>query len=195
MVRHITCFAFGLLLVVAITWTTTIPVATQNRTIGINVVLRTDITPAIVKDISRFGRVLDTIPEIDALSMRAREMDLPAIAALPYVAAANPDAERKGAPVDTVPVADFANGLSTWDLDAVNVTDFESNNRQVPYDGSGVYVAVLDTGLLDSWRQYFPQERIAVQYAKSFSGAVATEATCRSHQTCGSTTRTRMAHM
>jgi subtilisin family serine protease len=31
-------------------------------------------------------------------------------------------------------------------------------------------VAVLDTGLVDSWRQYFPQERIATQYAISFGG-------------------------
>jgi subtilisin family serine protease len=29
---------------------------------------------------------------------------------------------------------------------------------------------VLDTGLVDAWRQYFPQERIATQYAKSFGG-------------------------
>jgi subtilisin family serine protease len=87
------------------------------------------------------------------------------------VACTDPDAERKGAPVDTVAVANFANGLSTWDLDAINVTDFGFNNRKVGYDGSGVYVAVLDTGLMDSWRQYFPQERIAVQYARSFGGA------------------------
>lgn len=31
-------------------------------------------------------------------------------------------------------------------------------------------MAVLDTGLVDSWRQYFPQERIATQYAISFGG-------------------------
>jgi hypothetical protein len=31
-------------------------------------------------------------------------------------------------------------------------------------------VAVLDTGLLDSWRQYFPEQRIATQYATAFSG-------------------------
>jgi len=31
-------------------------------------------------------------------------------------------------------------------------------------------VAVLDTGLLDSWRKYFPQERIAEEYGKSFGG-------------------------
>jgi subtilisin family serine protease len=60
--------------------------------------------------------------------------------------------------------------LSTWNLDAVNVTDFGFDNRTAAYDGTGVYVAVLDTGLLDSWRQYFPEERIAVAYARSFGG-------------------------
>jgi len=55
-------------------------------------------------------------------------------------------------------------------MDAINVTDFGFDNRQVAYDGSGVYVAVLDTGLLDSWRQYFPQERIAEEFAIAFGG-------------------------
>ena len=40
----------------------------------------------------------------------------------------------------------------------------------MPYDGSGVYVAILDTGLLPTWRQYFPEQRIAEEYAKSFGG-------------------------
>jgi subtilisin family serine protease len=31
-------------------------------------------------------------------------------------------------------------------------------------------VAVLDTGLVDSWRQYFPEERIAEEYAIAFGG-------------------------
>jgi subtilisin family serine protease len=51
----------------------------------------------------------------------------------------------------------------------VTVAPF-SPARGVPQDGSGVYIGVLDTGLLDSWRQYFPQERIAAQFAKSFGG-------------------------
>ena len=75
------------------------------------------------------------------------------------------------APVDTVSATDFTDGLSTWDLDAVNVTDlWLRQDRQVAYDGTGVYVAVLDTGLLDVWRQYFPQERIAEEYANAFGG-------------------------
>jgi len=71
------------------------------------------------------------------------------------VAAANPDAQRLGSPMDTVAATNFSNGLSTWDQDAIDVTDFR-RGRTVAYDGSGVYVAVIDTGLLDSWRQYFP---------------------------------------
>jgi subtilisin family serine protease len=144
--------------------------ASSNKTIGVNVLLNTDITDAILADLATHGKVRDVVYEIGAITLQVREGELAAIQALPYVAVANPDAERKGAPVDTVAVEDFMDGLSTWDLDAVNVTNIGFDNRQVAYDGAGVYVAVLDTGLLDSWRQYFPQERIAVDYAKAFGG-------------------------
>lgn len=144
--------------------------APPNRMIGINVLLNTDVTDQILADLSKYGRVTDAIPQLNAVTIRAKASLLPSIQDLPYVAAANPDAERYGAPIDTVLVENFANGLSTWNLDAINVTDFGFNNRQVTYDGTGVYVAVLDTGLLDSWRQYFPEERIATEYAICFGG-------------------------
>ncbi len=137
--------------------------------IGINVLLNTAATPSILDDLGTRGRVRDVIYELNALTMQIAAADLPAIQALPYVASASPDATRTGAPVDTVAATDFSAGLSTWDLDAINVTDY-GFNRAVSFDGTGVYVAVLDTGLVDSWRQYFPQERIAEQYARSFSG-------------------------
>lgn len=144
--------------------------ASGNNRIGINVILNTDITDAILADLGTHGKVQDMLYEVDALTMQIRASDLGVIQSLPYVAMANPDAERNGAPVDTVAATDFMNGLSTWDMDAINVTDFGLNNRQVAYDGTGVYVAVLDTGLLDSWRQYFPEERIAEEYGIAFGG-------------------------
>jgi subtilisin family serine protease len=144
--------------------------ASTKTMIGINVMLKSDVTQSILTDLGKYGKVRDVIYEIDALTMQVASGKLATIRALPYVAAANPDAERNGAPVDAVAMADFSDGLSTWDLDSVNVTDYGFNNRQVAYDGAGVYVAVLDTGLVDSWRQVFPQERIAEEYAKSFSG-------------------------
>jgi subtilisin family serine protease len=143
--------------------------ASAARMIGVNVVLTGDVTNAVLADLSRYGRVVEVMPAIDAVSVLASEDRLAAIRALPYVAAANPDAVRQGAPVDTIGATNFANGASTWDLDAENVTEYKAG-RVVPQDGTGVYVAVLDTGLLDSWRQYFPQQRIATQFAKAFSG-------------------------
>jgi subtilisin family serine protease len=150
----------------------TIPVSagSSKTVIGVNVVLNTDITDAILVDLGTHGTVRDVVYEIDAITMQVRSGELATIQTLPYVAAANPDAERNGAPVDMVSATDFNDGLSTWDLDAINVTDFGFNNRQVDYDGAGVYVAVLDTGLVDTWRQFFPQECIAVEYARSFGG-------------------------
>jgi subtilisin family serine protease len=144
--------------------------APDDRMIGINVVLKGSITNAALAELGRFGRIRDELPALNAVTMQARESELAAIQALAVVASASPDAERTGAPIDTVGVDDFADGFSTWNLDAINVTDVGFDNRKVSYDGSGVYVAVLDSGLLDSWRQYFPEERIAVEYARSFGG-------------------------
>jgi subtilisin family serine protease len=138
--------------------------------IGVNIVLKQDVTSAVLTDIARYGTVRDVIYDIDALTMQIREADLSKVRALPYVAAANPDAARNGSPVDTVAAEDFMDGLSTWDQDAINVTNFGFDNRQVTQDGTGVYVAILDTGLLDSWRQYLPNQRIATQFGVAFGG-------------------------
>ena len=141
----------------------------QAGTLFINVLLNTKITPTILGDLGTHGTVRGTLPSINALTIKISADKLAVIKALPYVAAANPDAKRNGAPVDTVAATDFSNGLNTWDLDAVNVTD-RGAGRTIGYDGTGVYVAVLDTGLLKTWRQYFPQERIATQYGIAFGG-------------------------
>ena len=57
--------------------------------------------------------------------------------------------------------ADFSNGTLAWNLDIIDVEATE-------YDGDGIYVAVLDTGLVANWRDYFPEERIATKYGIGF---------------------------
>jgi subtilisin len=109
------------------------------------------------------------MPSIKALTMRIPAEKLTAIQNLSFVAAANPDRQRYGSPIDRVSLPDFTGGKSTWNLDAINVTD-TIVGRVIPQNGSGVYVGILDTGLLDSWRQYFPEERIAEQYGIAFGG-------------------------
>src|SRR3972149_6138781 len=143
--------------------------AAPNKNIAINVALSYDINDELLADIGTHGRVKVVMPEIRALTMQVRVSELAVIRPLPYVASASPDAERHAAPIDAVSAEDFMNGINTRDLDAINVTDFGAG-RVTAFDGTGVYVAVLDTGLVDVWRAYFPEERIATQYAKSFTG-------------------------
>lgn len=144
--------------------------ATGDRVIGANVMLKTKPTAAILAQLGAYGTVRDVVPQIHAVTLKTTVGQLPVIRRLPYVLSANPDAARRGSPIDTVDATNFANGISTWNLDAVNVTNLQASGRTTSYDGSGVYVAVLDTGLLDSWRQYLPQQRIATQFATGFSG-------------------------
>src|SRR5256714_2984266 len=142
-----------------------------EASIGINVLCKSIITQANLADLANYGTVLDTVPSIKLVTLKSTASQLPAIRSRSYVAAANPDAVRNGSPVDGVTATNFANGISTWDMDAVNVTENPGfSGRAVNYDGTGVYVAVIDTGLLDSWRQYFPEQRIATQYGMAFRG-------------------------
>jgi hypothetical protein len=149
-----------------------LPVGAAGKTgsVNLNVVLKSDVTAEVLKVLKGHGTVLTVFEELDALTMKVREDKVALIAALPFVEAVGEDSERNGAPIDTVGLTDFNGGYGTWNLDVINVTNPGPNNRTVAYDGTGVYVAVLDTGLHDSWRQYFPEERIAEEYAASFGG-------------------------
>lgn len=143
--------------------------APVKSAVGINVALNTPVTDSILKELGRFGKVLTVLEDIDALTMKATAADLDDIRRLPFVEGANPDAERSSTPIVTSGDSSLSAGISTWNLDAVNVTDFEEG-RTVDQDGSGVYVAVLDTGFVKDWRSYFPEERIALEYGASFGG-------------------------
>jgi len=161
---------FAVLLVLVTVLAMSSPVlAAPTKNVGINVLFSGPATDAMLAELGMFGRISAEMVELNAVTLKADLADLDAIRALPFVVAANPDAERSGVPVDMVSVEDFSDGLNTWNLDAINATEFRQG-RVTGFDGSGVYVAVLDTGLQDTWRAVFPQERIAVQYAKSFAG-------------------------
>ena len=58
-------------------------------------------------------------------------------------------------------VTTTASGFHTWDSDLINL-------EAVTQTGSNVYVAVLDTGMVPNWRDYFPEERVATQLGKGF---------------------------
>jgi hypothetical protein len=55
----------------------------------------------------------------------------------------------------------------TWDSDMINVDSVHAS-----YKGEGVYIAVLDTGLVPNWGDYFPKDRIATKLGKGFVESV-----------------------
>ncbi len=144
---------------------------------GINVVLKSRITQSQLDRLNTIGKVKRVFREINGLTMAAKGDRLAAIRALPFVKAAKFDAVIQiPPPTDLVPVADFTAGFSSWDQDAINVTVAPlSSARAVSQTGQGVYVGILDTGLLFTWRQYFPQERIATQFARTIVGGGAAD--------------------
>jgi subtilisin family serine protease len=145
--------------------------ASTSGTKPINVVTKAPATSGQLAELAKYGSVLKEIRQIKAVIMTGKESSLASIRALPFVAAANFDTERKIPPDVMLPVTDFENGANTWDLDAVNVTDFGAGRTiGANADGDEVYVAILDTGLLPTWRHYFPVERIVEELAKSFGG-------------------------
>ncbi|MBE0634423.1 S8 family serine peptidase [Candidatus Bipolaricaulota bacterium] len=126
----------------------------------IEVVVDGDLTDAVVAELGSYGQISGRIDAIGGVVMQVSESAIPALAGLPFVRQIGSTAERF--------VHDYADGISTWDLDLINVTDL-GVPRVTPYDGTGVYVAVLDTGLVENWRDYLPEDRIAVEYAKAFN--------------------------
>ncbi len=58
----------------------------------------------------------------------------------------------------------IAGTYSTWDADLIN-----AEAQDITQTGAGVYVAVLDTGLVPNWKDYFPEERIATKLGIGFA--------------------------
>ena len=148
--------------------------ASTSGTKPINVITKAPATAAQLAELGKYAKVVSEIRELKAVLMSGRESSLANIRALPFVAGANFDAERDIPPYQQVAVTDFTTaGLNTWDLDAINVTDKvagPNNDRVVGYDGTGVWVAILDSGLLPTWRSYFPDDRIAEEFGAAFGG-------------------------
>jgi len=91
---------------------------------------------------------------------------LAAVRALPFVTSVNEDTIKQLTSVSVVPPLQSASlpGTPYW----LDLIDAENNSA---YNGSGVWVAVLDSGFYPNWRDYFDESRILTQYAVAFNAA------------------------
>jgi subtilisin family serine protease len=136
---------------------------------NVEVIVNGALSDAVIAELGGYGKITDTYPQIGGLAMEVRESALVGLKALAYVAVVGDRAERRAYAYDA--------GVSTWDLDMMNITDLAPVVRTVSETGAGVYVAILDTGLVGNWRDYLPPGQIAVEYAKAFAGGGSERAT------------------
>ncbi|HEX6386130.1 MAG TPA: S8 family serine peptidase [Anaerolineae bacterium] len=89
------------------------------------------------------------------------------VQALPFVTSVNEDPVKQLDSVQWAPAANLGSplpGTPYWH----DLIDAENNTS---YDGSGVWVAVLDSGFYPNWRDYFNEGDILTQYATAFVAA------------------------
>lgn len=131
------------------------------------VVIKTNVelTPEVMDLLSGYAIGINFVFEkINAVAMSVKAADLTELGELGIVEWIEQDRER-------YVLGDFSGGLGSWNLDMINVADDGLAGRTIDYDGDGVYVAVLDTGLVKHWRDYFWEESIATDYAAAFLSA------------------------
>jgi Subtilase family len=89
------------------------------------------------------------------------------VRALPFVTSVNEDTVKQLASIVEAAPASAASALpgTPYWLDLI---DAEKNSA---YDGSGVWVAVLDSGFYPNWRDYFDTNSVLTQYASAFVAA------------------------
>lgn len=146
-----------------------LPVAVQSRggqgAERIMVKTSVELTPAVVQQLSAFAISVNFIfEEIDALAMSVTKANLAKLKQLDLVEWVEIDREVRV-------LGDHSGGLYTWNLDMINAEIAHDKG----YGGDGVYVAVLDTGLVPHWRNYFNEESIATEYATAFLSAMGTQ--------------------
>ena len=116
-------------------------------------------------------KIIYVFNEINGLAALVNEKQLDKLSSLDGVLEVSPSVKVQ-ALSETLPANCTLHGtVLSWNLDMINVPTV---HEEYGYDGSGVYIAVLDTGLEPQWRDYFPEEKIDAQHAAAFLGAMAT---------------------
>jgi subtilisin family serine protease len=123
-----------------------------------------------LKVVEAQGKVIYAFPEILSFAAYIPSKAIDRLRSIPGIVIDEPVVVK--ALSETLPSnCSFHGTILTWNLDMINAP---TAHEVYHLDGSGVYVAVLDTGLEPQWRNYFPENRIATEFGAAFLGAMAT---------------------
>ena len=124
----------------------------------------------------RATRVNYVWPQIDALAMtvnRGKILELKSDPQVEFVeidqqgwapsdAGGDPSGAGAAAPLTAVPLPASGEPIATWNLDMADVLG-------TGYDGSGVTVAVVDSGLPQNWEEFLPPGSVDTRHAAGFT--------------------------
>jgi subtilisin family serine protease len=136
---------------------------------------RVPLTPEVLSALSGHGaRVTYVWPEIQALAMSVSPAGMEDLAADPSVAFVETDqqgwAEGGGladagatppAPLQAIPLSGSGTPLQTWNQSMARTFG-------TGFDGTGVTVAVVDSGLPQNWPEFLPPGRVDLEHAAGF---------------------------
>ena len=147
----------------------------SNGTIPVLVKSRVPLTSEVVAAISVHGsRVTHVWPEIGALAMTISPVKMVDLVASPFVEVIEADqqgsvqdgealaASATPAPPSTiVPLFTSATPIQTWNLSMARTAGSG-------FDGTGVTVAVVDSGLPQNWSEFLPPGSVDLEHAAGF---------------------------
>lgn len=134
------------------------------------VVAKGTVTPSMLEILRRFGVIHGVIARYNMVVVTPRgPRGRKAIERLVFVAFVENDQPR------------YLTDVGTWDRDILDVVDVEESGdvgnpdpREVAETGLGVYVVVIDSGLIKNWRSFLPADQVRTDLARAFMGGGAT---------------------
>ncbi len=146
-------------------------IAGKNKVI-VEMVFNRPVTSIDLAEIrSLGGRVIYNFENVNGLAVWIDEDRIPDLRSMEGVSDVSP-AVTVNPLSESLPSTCVSHGtLLSWNLDMINVPTV---HEEYGLDGTGVYIAVLDTGLEPQWRNYFPAEKIDEKHAAAFLGAMST---------------------
>ncbi|HHI01254.1 MAG TPA: Subtilisin DY [Thermococcus litoralis] len=110
-------------------------------------------------------QILYVFDEIGFVVGIAKDKDLNKISQLESVRGVGTDVQVHVTSETLPSTGPYGFGNYTWNLDMINVPTV---HEEMGYTGKGVYIAVLDTGLVPNWRDYFEEDKIATEFGRAF---------------------------
>jgi len=140
--------------------------ANKNAPKSVFVQIDGPITQEVLSTLRANGmKITYVFDEIGFVAGFVKDKDLKRISKLKFVKSVGEDVQVH-VTSETLPSASpYGFGFYTWNLDMINVPTV---HEEMGYTGKGVYIAVLDTGLVPNWRDYFEEDKIATEFGRAF---------------------------